>query len=127
MKILLNTIGSIALVLAICGLFLPLLPTTPFLLLASACYMRGSERMHRWLLGNRLFGEHLRNYQEQRGISLRSKIIAICFTWISLGFSIAAVGPTWLKLMLTAIGIGVTAFLLWMKTLPAPASPTHDA
>src|SRR3546814_9234666 len=57
------------------GLFLPLLPTTPFLLLASACYVRGSERMHRWLLGHRILGPYLIGIQTGRGIPLRAKII----------------------------------------------------
>lgn len=120
MKILLNVLGSLALTLAILGLCLPLLPTTPFLLLASACYLRGSERMHRWLLNNRLFGEHLRNYQEERGIPLRSKLIAIGLTWSSLLFSAVSVAPAALRFILLAIALGVTIFILRTKTL-APA------
>jgi len=117
MKILLNIIGSIAVVLAILGVFLPLLPTTPFLLLASACFVRGSERMHRWLLNNRVFGEYLRNIEGRRGMPLRGKVITLLVLWISLGYSMYTVNPTFLKLLLGAIGIGVTTFLLRMKTL----------
>src|SRR3546814_17415146 len=67
-KTLFNIAGTLALVLAVMGLFLPLLPTTPFLLLASACYVRGSERMHRWLLGHRILGPYLIGIQTGRGI-----------------------------------------------------------
>src|SRR5690606_24092154 len=86
-KTLFNIAGTLALALAILGLFLPLLPTTPFLLLASACYMRGSERLHRWLLGNAVFGQYLANIQSGQGIPLRAKIWALFFLWSSLAFS----------------------------------------
>lgn len=117
MKILLTVIGSIAVVLAILGIFLPLLPTTPFLLLASACYLRGSKRMHRWLLNNRVFGEYLRNFEEGKGIPRKAKIIAIALLWASLAFSIYKVQIVPLQFMLVMLGIGVSIFLLKMKTL----------
>lgn len=117
MKILLNVIGSIAVVLAILGVFLPLLPTTPFLLLASACYVRGSERMHRWLLNNRLFGEYLRNIEEKRGLPLRAKIVALALLWGSMSYSIWIVPAALLKGALVVIGIGVTILISRMKTL----------
>lgn len=117
MKMLLNVVGSIALVLAILGIFLPLLPTTPFLLLASACYLRGSERMHRWLLAHPLFGDYIRNMQENRGIPLKAKVIAILLMWASMSWSMTMVASIWLKTMLATIGILVTLYLLRMKTL----------
>lgn len=117
MKMLWNVVGSIALVLAILGIFLPLLPTTPFLLLASACYLRGSERMHRWLLAHPLFGDYIRNMQENRGIPLKAKVIAILLMWASMSWSMTMVASIWLKTMLATIGILVTLYLLRMKTL----------
>ncbi len=116
-KILLNIIGILAVVLAILGIFLPLLPTTPFLLLASACFVRGSERLHGWLLTNRLFGEYLRNIEEKRGIPLKGKVMTLILLWASLTFSIYTVRPLLLKGMLVAIGLGVSAWILRMKTL----------
>ncbi|GAB3547644.1 YbaN family protein [Noviherbaspirillum agri] len=116
-KFLLNIIGGVAVVLAILGIFLPLLPTTPFLLLASACFVRGSERLHRWLRNNPLFGEYLRNIEDKKGIPLKGKVMTLLLLWGSLGYSIHTVGPLFLKLMLAAIGIGVTTFILRMKTL----------
>jgi uncharacterized membrane protein YbaN (DUF454 family) len=86
-KTLLNIAGVIALLLAILGLFLPLLPTTPFLLLASACFARGSTRLHRWLLQHRVFGAYLRNVEAGNGIPLRAKIVALALMWTSLGVS----------------------------------------
>jgi uncharacterized membrane protein YbaN (DUF454 family) len=117
MKIVLNVIGTLAVILAILGIFLPLLPTTPFLLLASACYMRGSKRMHNALLRNPLFGEYLRNIEENRGIPLKAKIVALVFLWVSLLFSVYTVKWMILKLMLVVIGAGVSIYLLRMKTL----------
>lgn len=117
MKFLLNVIGSIAVILAILGVFLPLLPTTPFLLLASACYVRGSERMHRWLLRNRFFGEYLRNIEQKRGMPLRGKIITLIVLWASMSYSIYIVKALFVKAVLVAIGAGVTIMILRMKTL----------
>lgn len=126
MKILLNVIGGIAVALAVLGIFLPLLPTVPFLLLASACFMRGSERMHRWLLNNKLFGEYIRNVESSRGIPLKAKAIAIVLTWASLSFSIYLLQPVILKALLVLIGLAVSVFIVRMKTLNA-TSRDRDA
>lgn len=122
MKIVLNIVGSLAVILALLGVFLPLLPTTPFLLLASACFVRSSDRMHRWLLNNRVFGEYLRNFESGRGIPLRAKLVAIALLWLSMGWSIWLVKPVLLKLMLAAIGISVTIYLARFKTLREPVA-----
>ncbi len=87
LRVLLMIAGTISLALGTVGLFLPILPTTPFLLVAAACYMRSSERMYNWLLKNRWFGEYLRHYQEGRGIPLKTKIFAISILWITILFS----------------------------------------
>lgn len=84
MRPLYNAAGVLALVLGILGIFLPLLPTTPFLLLASWCFARGSERLHGWLLSHRVFGEYLRNFEAGRGIPLKAKIVATAMLWLSL-------------------------------------------
>jgi uncharacterized membrane protein YbaN (DUF454 family) len=119
MKILLNTVGCIAVVLAILGIFLPLLPTTPFLLLASACFLRGSERMHRWLMNNPLFGKYIRNIEEKRGLPRKAKATILLLMWGSLSWSIFLVHSVPVRIALLATGAGVTVYLLRMKTLPA--------
>ena len=111
MKLALNLIGGIAVVLAILGVFLPLLPTTPFLLLASACFARGSTRLHNWLINNRLFGAYLRNYEQGRGIPLRGKVVALAMLWASIGYSAFAVGSAALIALLISIAAGVTIYL----------------
>lgn len=116
-KIALNLVGSIAVLLAILGVFLPLLPTTPFLLLACACYFRGSPRMYRWLVRNRILGTYILNFQNGRGIPLRAKIVSLLLTWASLSFSIYVMKAMVVKLILVAIGIAVSLIILRMKTL----------
>lgn len=116
-KIALNIVGSIAVLLAILGVFLPLLPTTPFLLLACACYFRGSPRMYRWLVRNRILGTYILNFQSGRGIPLRAKIVSLLLTWASLSFSIYIMDAMVVKLILVAIGIAVSLIILRMKTL----------
>jgi uncharacterized membrane protein YbaN (DUF454 family) len=111
-KTLLNIAGVIALLLAILGLFLPLLPTTPFLLLASACFARGSTRLHRWLLQHRVFGAYLRNVEAGNGIPLRAKIVALALMWTSLGVSFLRFEHTGLRILLLAIGCAVSIYLL---------------
>lgn len=124
-KTLFNIAGTLALALAILGLFLPLLPTTPFLLLASACYLRGSERLHRWLLGNAVFGHYLANIQSGRGIPLRAKIWAMLFLWGSLALSAWYIAIPWVRIALLIPGLGVSVYLLHMKTLH-PSQPQNE-
>lgn len=108
----LNIIGLIAVVLGIAGIFLPLLPTTPFLLLASACFARGSERLHRWLLTNKLFGSYLSDFEQGKGIPLRGKIMAVGLLWVSLGYSVYRLNSLPLTLLLIALGIAVSTYLI---------------
>ena len=81
-------IGTLFLIIGIIGIIIPVLPTTPFLLLAAACYFRGSERLHRWLIHNKVVGEFIRNYLEGRGIKKRQKIITIAFLWFMIMLSL---------------------------------------
>lgn len=80
-------LGTICLVLGAIGIVLPLLPTTPLLLAAAACYYKSSERMHNWLLNNKWFGEYIRNYTEGKGLPMKTKIAALSLLWITISFS----------------------------------------
>src|SRR5690625_3940532 len=106
-----NLIGTLSVSLGVLVVFLPLLPTTPFLLLALACYMRGSKKMAHWLLTNKYFGESLRNFQIKKAIPLRTKIWAILFTWFSLAFSAWLMPVAWARPLLFIPGLFVTIFL----------------
>ena len=111
--------GSIFVALATLGVLLPLLPTTPFLLLAAACYARSSSRFHTWLLANRIFGPTIRQWQESRSIALRTKCIAIFMLVATLGSSVVFFVQLWpVKLLLIAVGIWVIHFLLRLPTTP---------
>jgi uncharacterized membrane protein YbaN (DUF454 family) len=116
-KVLLNIAGTVFVALGILGAFLPLLPATPFLLLASACYLRGSDRLYRRLMGSRYLGSYIRNFQEKKGMPVRAKVITIAILWASLAFSIYRVEPAILDTTLIVVGIGVTTLILCIKTL----------
>ncbi len=101
--------GSCFVGLGAIGLLVPVLPTTPFLILAAGCYGKGSPRAQRWLLENPLFGKHLRNYQEGKGLSLRVKATAIATVAAGITFSIIYTG---MNALLTVILIGVAAAVI---------------
>ena len=115
-KKLLVLIGTICLALAILGIFLPVLPTTPFLLLAAVCYARGSKRFYDWLMANRWLGPYIRNYREGKGIPLKQKILMILLLWLTIGFSVWTVSLWWVQVILLAIAGGVTIHLITIKT-----------
>ncbi|OQW42108.1 MAG: hypothetical protein A4S08_01525 [Proteobacteria bacterium SG_bin4] len=104
--------GFLALLLAVLGAILPVLPTTPFVLLAAACFARGSERFHRKLLENRIAGPIIREWQLYHSIPPRVKRWAYLLMAISFGSSILIVPELWQKVMLVVIG-SVLAFYLW--------------
>ena len=120
MKLALNIAGVLAVLLGVIGIFLPLLPTTPFLLLAAACFARGSPRLHHALMTHRVCGPYLRNYHEGRGIPVRAKVIALLMMWSSLGYALWRFEHLWLRLALLAIGAGVTFYLLRLPSSPDP-------
>ncbi len=111
MKPIYNAAGVLALLLGILGLFLPLLPTTPFLLLASWCFARGSERLHRWLLSHRVFGEYLRNFEAGRGIPLKAKILATVMLWASLLLAMRRFDSPLIPAVLALTGACVSIYL----------------
>lgn len=117
-RILYNVLGTLALILAVLGIFLPLLPTTPFLLLASACYLRGSPRMHRWLLSHRILGPYIRDFQAGLGVPLRTKLLALALMWPSLALSAWVMPIPWARWLLLIPGVGVTIYLLRLPTRP---------
>ena len=108
--------GTFCVGLGIIGIFVPILPTTPFLLLAAACYMRSSERFYQWLVNNRIFGAYVRNYIEGRGMPVRMKIFTILLLWVAIGLSIAyGVQNTVVRIVLVCVAIGVTTHVCLIK------------
>lgn len=82
-RVALMTVGVVSLVLGVVGIFVPVLPTTPFLLLSAACFVRSSNRLHTWLVNHRHLGPHISGFTTGTGIPLRSKIIALTTMWLS--------------------------------------------
>ena len=116
-RFLLIIAGSVSLVLGVLGIFLPLLPTTPFLLLAAYCFGKSSDRVHSWLINNKWFGSYIKNYQAGRGIPAHSKITAILSMWLLLAASAIWVTELLIvRVVLFIIGTGVTIHLLRMPT-----------
>jgi len=108
--------GTLSTGLGIIGIFVPILPTTPFLLLAAACYMRSSERFYRWLIKNRIFGSYVRNYIEGRGMPVKLKIFIIFLLWLTIGLSITfGVQNTVVRIVLICVAIGVTIHICLIK------------
>jgi len=117
MKPLLCVLGVIFTGLGILGIFLPLLPTTPFLLLAAACFARGSEKFYNKLLNNKYLGQYITDFREKRGIPLRVKIISVTLLWLTIGYSaLFAVKILWVKILLFVIATGVTIHILSIRT-----------
>jgi len=83
-----NIAGIIFVLLGSVGIVLPVLPTTPFLLLAAFCFSRGSEKLHNWLINSTVFGKYIDDYMKGNGIPLHAKIISILFVWTGIGYSI---------------------------------------
>ncbi len=99
------------------GIFIPLLPTTPLLLLAAACYARSSRRFYGWLTTNRLFGSYISDYREGRGIPAGQKVLTIVFLWLTISITgVFFTDAWWLRGLLLAVALGVTIHLVRMRT-----------
>jgi len=108
--------GTLFTGLGIIGIFIPILPTTPFLLLAAACYMRSSERFYQWLINNRIFGAYVRNYIEGRGMPVKIKIFTILLLWLTIGLTITfGVENIVIRIVLIGIAIGVTVHIVLIR------------
>ena len=118
MKYLLIILGSICLALGVIGIFLPLLPTTPFLLLSAALYVRRSDKLYQWLIHQKYLGSYIRNFREHKAIPLRAKIISISMVWITLTYCAITISKEiWIKSIFLILAIVVTWHILSYKTL----------
>ncbi|MFY9140849.1 MAG: YbaN family protein [Thermacetogeniaceae bacterium] len=110
-------IGTISVCLGVIGIFVPVLPTTPFLLLAAACYTRGSKKLYERLINHPVLGEYIKNYREGRGIPLHAKILGISLLWLTIGYSVLfVIENILLRILLIIIAICVTIHLVSIKT-----------
>jgi len=122
-KLIWSAAGTFFLGLGIVGIAVPLLPTTPFLLLAAACYLRGSARMYRWMLANKYFGQYLRDYRTGKGLTLKVKIGTVSLLWAAIVFSamLTTSNPI-VRIALFVVAVGVTLHIVTLKTKKDPES-----
>ena len=118
MKYLFAFLGTVSLVLGIMGIFLPVLPTTPFLLLSAAMYMRSSQRLYEWLMSHKHLGAYIKNFREHKALPLRVKTVSVTMVWITLLYcAIFVAEEWWMRAMFITIAIGVTIHILSYRTL----------
>jgi len=110
-------LGFFSLSLGLLGILLPLLPTTPFLLLAAWLFFRSSPTAYQWLLNNKFYGEYIKAFIVHRAIPLKAKIVSITLLWVTITCSALFLIPFfWIKMLLFAIAIGVTIHILSYNT-----------
>lgn len=126
-KIILICLGWFFVATGVVGIFLPLLPTTPFLLLAAACFSRSSEKLHSWLLNHKRFGRFVRDWETHRVIPKRAKILSSTMMTVMIGYPVFVYPhPWWFKVFLVCTCLAVSRFI-WScpHTIPARAKPSR--
>ncbi|MDP2807758.1 MAG: GNAT family N-acetyltransferase [bacterium] len=108
--------GLVSLGLGVIGIFLPLLPTTPFLLLSAFCFVRSSPRLYDWLTGHRVFGAYIHDYLKYRAVPLKTKIFAVILLWAAIGVSIFILPNMIVKIVLASVALGISIHILSLKT-----------
>jgi uncharacterized membrane protein YbaN (DUF454 family) len=110
--------GTFFLLIGLIGIIIPILPTTPFLLLSAACYARGSKKFYNWLINNKWLGGYIKNYHQGKGIPVNVKILTLTFLWITILFSTFIIVTNYLiQIILIIIAIAVTIHILTIKTM----------
>ena len=117
-KIILRIVGTVSLILGIIGIALPVLPTTPFLLLTAYCYLKSAPAWHKRLLESKHFGPYIKNFQENKCIPVRIKVYSISMLWITICISCIFVSILWVRLLLLGIAVGVTWHILSYPSQP---------
>lgn len=117
-KILLISLGSISILMGVIGIFVPILPTTPFLLLAAWSYARSSDKYYNKLMNSKVLGGYIKNYRDKKAMPVRVKIVTISLLWISILYSaVFAINIYWVKMLLIVIAVLVTFHLLNLRTI----------
>ncbi|MBQ6879200.1 MAG: DUF454 family protein [Bacteroidales bacterium] len=118
MKILLTALGLLSLGLGVLGIFLPVLPTTPLLLLAAALFLRGNRNLYDWLMNHPELGPYIRNFMEHKAIPLRVKVISVSLVWITLLNCAIFVAEHWaFRLFFILLATAITVHILSYKTM----------
>jgi uncharacterized membrane protein YbaN (DUF454 family) len=111
-------IGWLSLALGVIGIFLPVLPTTPFLLLSAACFVRSSRRVYLWLVGHPQLGSWIADYLEGRGLPLKAKVYATLLMWAGISLSCYLVPMFWARACMLTSAVLVSCYILTRPTLP---------
>jgi uncharacterized membrane protein YbaN (DUF454 family) len=115
-KILLITAGTFFVALGITGIFIPILPTTPFILLAATLYSRSSQKFYEWIINNKIVGIYIKNYRAGKGVPVIIKILTIGLLWITIGCSVLfAIDIIFIKIVMIIIAAGVTVHIAFIK------------
>ena len=110
-------LGTVSLVIGVIGIFVPLLPTTPLLLLSAYCYLKSSEKLYNMLMNSNHLGEYIKNYMEHRAVTKKAKYITLIILWLSLTASIILINILYVRLLLVIVGIAVSIHVILLKTL----------
>ena len=117
-KYFLIALGWFLVGLGVIGIFVPLMPTTIFFILAAACFARSSEKFYNWLIYHPKFGKFIRDYREHRGMPLKSKIIAVSMLLITIGSSaVFFTEKIYVRIILAVIAVGVSSYIISLKTI----------
>lgn len=117
------SLGSISLAFGVIGIFVPGLPTTVFLLMSAACYVRSSERLYRWLLDHKVLGKFIRDYEQHKAMPLKSKMVAMVSMWTMIGISaVWFLQSDWIRFAVVVLGLIGTTAILAVKTLSVKQS-----
>ena len=126
-RMLLAGLGIISVGLGIIGIVVPVLPTTPFLLLAAYLFVRSSPKLHHWLLTHRIFGKYISSYLIHKAIGRGVKVSSLLLLWSTILLSIYMLrGNIWLQLLLVLIAVGVSIHVLKLKTMPKQEMASQD-
>lgn len=126
-RVLFITLGLAFLALGAIGIVIPGLPTTPFLLLSAALFLRSSERLYGWLIGHRVFGRHIYSYLRYRAVDTRTKAGGIAVLWGGIGVSMALLDTAWIRALLGFVGLAVTIHIVLLRTLTGDLKARIDA
>jgi len=117
LKILLIIAGSVSLSLGIIGIAVPGLPTTPFLLLSAACYVRSSSKLYNWVTNHKIFGKYIKIYHEKKAMTLRAKIISLTMMWLMISVSIIFfISSNIIRIIVFLAGLTGAIVILRIKT-----------
>ncbi len=103
--------GSLSLIIGLIGIIIPLLPTTPLVILAAFCFGKSSPALHQWLSTNKYFGRYIADYQSGKGVPLRIKIFAVLIVWTSVLFTFTVIPLIYVKVFMIGVALFVTIFI----------------